>query len=490
MVKHTTLTLIFFTLSVLANAQVVEWSNQQKLKTKTNYTRIIGESPSGIYVLRGKSNELSRDLIIEKYKSNLALEASENLEQPYNAYIEKTLLLSDGILVIASQRNDTVAKVDLICWKINSQLKRVGSVKTLLQIDASKFRNNTTFYIQQSADQRNTAIVYFTEEDKTTTMVHIVGLNENFDAAYQKAFNITYKADDAVISGVECDNEGNAYLLVDFPKGGERKRKDKLRDFFLYSYYKAIDKTLEYVIGNDTTYIEDLGLSINNTNKLIMVAGTYTNELGSQAVDGTFVYAIDAATTLTKYSVVEPLSKAFVNKIVSTLLNETSNNITNLYIRKIIPRTDGGVVLVLEKFYETRQSYTYYANGFPQTASRITYNYDEIIVLSKNGEGKTTFNEFIKKSQTSMNDGGYYSSFVLLNAQDKLAFVYNANTNDEGDIMITTLNPLGTMETKILIKALSYYVQLMPAESKQISSNSSIICTLKDRRFTLMKLTY
>jgi hypothetical protein len=89
-----------------------------------------------------------------------------------------------------------------------------------------------------------------------------------------------------------------------------------------------------------------------------------------------------------------------------------------------------------------------------------------------------------------MNDGGYYSSFVMLNTNDKLSFIYNTTANDEGDIMISSINPVGQIDTRILIKSLSYYVQLMPPESKQINNSSTLICTLKDRRFTLMKLTY
>jgi hypothetical protein len=111
-------------------------------------------------------------------------------------------------------------------------------------------------------------------------------------------------------------------------------------------------------------------------------------------------------------------------------------------------------------------------------------------VLSKNNEGQTQFSDFIKKKQVSTNDGGYYSSFVLMNTKDKLAFAYNADTGEESDVLLSTINPIGQLDTKILIKALSYYVSLIPSESKQIDSNSSLICTLKDRRFTLMKLTY
>ncbi|MES2561082.1 MAG: hypothetical protein V4590_15165 [Bacteroidota bacterium] len=492
MVKQ--LTLILFTIFLCmetATAQIVEWSNQQKIKSKTSYTRIIGQNASGIYVLRGKNSEFTRDVILEKYKSNLALENTIELDNPYNSYIEKVLLQDDGVVVVSSQRNDSLRKVDLYALKVNALLQVSKQRKLLAQIDESAFKNNSDILIQPSVNKEYTTVLYYTQgTEKSSAVMHLHGFDGSLNATYTKTVNLQFDPDDIVVSGLECDNDGNAFVLVDYPKAGAKKRKDKeIRDFFLYGYYKTLDKILEYPIERDSAFINDIGLVVNNYKKTVCVAGFYSDDNSSKAI-GSFTYGIDATSTLVQYKSYELFPASFANKIITTMLNETGPHLTDLYIRKLIPRSDGGCVIVAEKYYETRQTYTYYANGFPQTASRTSFNFDEIIVISKNGEGVTQFADFIKKKQTSTNDGGYYSSFVLLNANDKLAFAYNADTNEESDVLISTINPLGQVDTKILIKALSYYVSLIPTESKQIGSNTSLICTLKDRRFTLMKLTY
>jgi hypothetical protein len=475
----------------LTYAQVVEWSNQQKLKSKTNYTRIVGENAGGIYLIRAKNGDFNRDIIVEKYKTNLALDKSNELDLPSGTYIEKYVLQDDGIGIITSKKNDSVPRIDVSCLKLNGSLQQTGQPKFLTKIDAAVFKNNTSIYFQSSVNRMHYSMMYFTNgTDKNSSVLHIQGFDEAMNSAYVKSFNIQFASDEVVISGFECDNEGNTYLLIDYPKAGEKSRKDKdVRDFFLYSYYKSLDKTLEYKIDQDSLFINDIGLVVNNYNKSVSVAGFYSRE-NNNKVTGSFVYSIDATSTLLKSKQFEDLNKNFTAKIISMMLNETGGTLSDLYIRKLIPRSDGGCTIIAEKYYESRQTYTYYANGFPQTASRVTYNYDEIIVLSKNAEGKTQFQDFIKKSQSSMNDGGYYSSFVLLNTNDKLSLVYNSDVSAEGDVMISSINPLGQLDTKILIKAMSYYVMLMPQESKQISAGSALICTLKDRRFTLLKLTY
>jgi len=468
--------------------QNVEWSNQQKVKSKTAYSQVIGENATGMYLVKCKNGGFATGITIEKYRSNLALENSIELKQPLGSIIEKMLLLNDGMLVVASKRNDSLPKVDVLCWKIDAALKN-GSIKTLTQIEAVLFRSNSSVYFQQSANKQNYTLSYFVNgNDKLNSTLHLHGFDDGLNETFHKTLTIAYAPNENVISGFEADDEGNIFMLIDFPKKDDGRKLKNLRDFYLYAYYKSLDKTLEYKLGYDSSFINDIGLAVNNYKKVITIIGTYAGE-NNNKVDGTFLYTIDAVSTVVSANLFEPLAKAFVLKISTTLLNETGNYLSDLYIRKIIPRSDGGCVLIMEKFYETRQTYTYYANGFPQTASRITYNYDEIIILSKDASGKTQHQEFIKKNQSSTNDAGYFSSFVLLNSTNKLSFIYSSDVGNEGDIMISSINPNGQLETKILVKSLSYYVMLMPSESKQVNANSTVICTMKDRRFTLMKLT-
>lgn len=104
--------LCFFSTHI-THAQLVEWSNQQKVKSKSSYSRVLGENTTGIYLARCKNSDFANDIIIEKYKGNLALESSIELKQPYGSIIEKLLLVSDGVVVVASIRNDSLPKVDV-----------------------------------------------------------------------------------------------------------------------------------------------------------------------------------------------------------------------------------------------------------------------------------------------------------------------------------------------------------------------------------------
>jgi hypothetical protein len=153
MVKQATLILFALFLCVASvNAQVVEWSNQQKVKSKTSYTKVLGQNASGIYLLRGKNAEFTKDVVLEKYKSNLALESSIEIDQSYNSNIETVLLQDDGVTVINSVRNDSTRKFEIYATKVNALLQTSRQHKLLAQIDEASFKSHDETLIQQSAN--------------------------------------------------------------------------------------------------------------------------------------------------------------------------------------------------------------------------------------------------------------------------------------------------------------------------------------------------
>lgn len=485
--------LVFLTGINFLHAQSIEWSNQQKVKSKTYYTQVIGQNSSGIYLLRSKTNDFAKELTLEKYKPNLSLELTKELPTTGGVYLEKMILLETGLLVFSSKKNPSTDMVDLFYQRLDENLNPVGSTNPVLSVPGQLFKDNNTFYVRTSANKKQFAIVYLTRgvADKTTSNMHIVTLNEEMAQVINKEFNMPHEVDDIYITSVEADNGGNCYVLLDFPKHKEKKGKNKdVRDFYLYTYALSEKKLISFELNKDSLHISDIGMGINNYNQSVSVAGFYSKEPDDNKVAGHFYYLLDIELMLIKTKTFEDFDKSFVAKVAGSMQNENNTHLSDLVVRRIIPRSDGGCVIVAEKYYESRQTYTYYVNGFPQNSSRTVYNFDEIVVISKKPDGTTQFRDFIKKKQTSISDAGYYSSFVLLNTNERLSFIYNSETGEEADVMISTLNPKGESDTRILIKALSYYVSIMPPESKQVSGNAAIISALKDKRFSLLRVTY
>ena len=489
--KHHIFFFLFLCLTIQGRAQVIEWSNQQKVKSKTYYSQVLGQNNAGIFLLRSRTNDFSKELTIERYKPNLTLEITRDLPVSNGIYLEKMMLRESGLIMFTSKKNYEQDKIEIIYYLLDDNFNVTGS-GVLLQVSSGLFKEEPEFYVRVSADRKffSIAFISLNGTDKYTSMINTYGFNDQLVQTFKKEYVLSYDVDDIYISGVETDNLGSTHMLIDYPKNVIRRSKEKeLRTFFLYSFLPAEQKPLTQEIGKDSLYIYDLALAVNNYHKSICVAGFYSKEKEDNKISGHFQYVLNMQTAALSTSAFEDFDKYFVAKVAGSMQNENAANITDLHIKRIIPRSDGGCLIVGEKYYESRQMYTYFVNGIPQTQSRMVFNYDEVIFISKNADGTTQFRDFIKKKQSSVGDAGYYSSFVLLNANDRISFIYNNDTGEESDVMISTVNPKGEMNTRILIKALSYYVSIMPPESKQVSSNAVIISTLKDKRFSLLRIT-
>jgi hypothetical protein len=487
MLKHFYVGIILIFLTRLSFCQSVEWSNPQKIKSKTGYSQIVGESASGVYVLRCKDNSFSRDVIIEKYKANLVQELSIPMPISINGILERVLLFDNIIYVFVSAKNNVSNKIDLLLQKLDENLKPIGNAQVLISINSEEIDNKTHFYIKHSSEKKFIGVMFLSKgKEKNISNLNLFCFDINMQQQYGKRYDLPHSTDDIFITSYDMGNEGDSYLLIDYPKLGVKKKASDSRSFFLYSYSLGMDKMLEYEVGQADTFIEEIGMCLNNYSKKISVAGFYSND-NSKKVAGYFYYVLDLTTNELITKRFENFPSDFISKRYNT---KSSDDLSDLYIRKMVARSDGGCLLLAEKYYLSRQTYTYYVNGFPQTNSRTVYNYDDVQMMSFNADGSLQFNNTIAKSQSSISDGGYYSSIVPIITPENLYVVYNYDVNTEGDMMLSYANNKGLMENKILVKAINASALIIPSETKQVSSNSILACSLRDKRFTLMRITF
>ncbi len=469
-------------------AQTIEWSNQQKVKSKTNYSQVMGQNASGIFIVKSRNNEFAKELTIEKYRLNLSLEDEKPLWQPAGTFIEKIFFTEQGLTIVASQKSGI--NIELIYWQIDNNLNVSVQPILMLQEPLQNLDQQSVFYIRTNAINELYSMVYFTKSDnKSTTTLNLASFNKTLQFIYKKQFPLPTLMQDIILTSVEVDNNSNIFILMDYPSKVQTNKKNEKRDFYLYAFYGEDNSLKDYMLSNDSFEIDDWGMAINNITKNVTIAGYYKFS-SSQKMQGTFLASLDLNINQLNPPKFVPIKAEFVNKVMGTTLTGSSDGLYDVYVRKIIPRSDGGCAIVGERYYESKQSYTYYVNGFPQTSYRIVYNYDEIIYFSLKADGTVQQQEFFKKKQSSMGDGGYYSSFITVNTGDRIAFIYNADVNTEGDVLISSVSPIGETDTRILIKSLSFYVSVLPVESKQVSLNSVLCSTFKDRKFSLMRITF
>ncbi len=482
--------ILFVLISIQLKAQTIEWGNPQKLKQKNLYNQVIGESGGNIFLLRGKDQEFRQELIIEKYKNTLGLDVSIPLPLSVNGSVERVLLLNDEIYVFISAKNTVKNQIDLLVQKLDLNFKILGNPMVLCSMTEKSFLSKRNIQIKSNANKDLIGIMFISLADDGKGILNLYQYDLKLQQRFGKQFNLSEEEKGVYTSAFDLSNSGETFVMIDYPLKDYNGERDDPRKFFLYVYYPTTDKILEYdIIGKDSFFIDELGMCLNNFNHTISVTGLYS-EKAKVETKGYFLRRYNYYSSNLEFSSSCLFDEYFLNKLSSARIEKFEPDLNDFYIRKIVPRSDGGLLVIAEKFFQTRQTYTYYVNNFPQTSTRIVYNFDETAVYSINPDGKIQFNEVIKKHQSSVGDGGYFSSFICIPTLDNIQIIYNNDGNEQTDIAMYTVNYKGMSQNKIIVKNANTNAAIIPTEYKQISANSGIICAIRDKRFTLMRISF
>lgn len=490
MYKHKLLSIfVIFIFSVKLKAQTIEFGQPIKVKSKINYTQIIGSNEQGSFLIRCRDNSFKKEVVIEKYNSKLTLDISKDMPLSIPAYVEKVMLVGQNIYVFVSAKNNTTNKIDFLVQKLDMNLNIAGGMVLLTSIDEFLLNDNVNLSIKSSINKKFfslSLVAKATQNNKEKSALYLFGFDQGLTQIYGKTFEISENINNIETTNSDIDNEGNFCTLLDFPKNTKSRKKNSSRKFVMYVYYNSTQTMLEYDIAKPEIEIDDIGFVVNNIKKQINLIGFYA-EAESNDNKGYFFETIDLQTTAIKNNI---LDTASLINLKSKISFSKTIDLNDLYIRKIIPKSDGGLFLIAEKYFLTRQSYTYYVNGFPQTNTRTVYNYNDIMLLSINADGLLENGDVINKEQQSISDGGYYSSVCSYINNDAIYTIYNSDVSQEGDVLMNKFDVKGKSESKILVKAINASLLIIPTDCKQISANSLLACTIRDKRFTLMRITF
>jgi hypothetical protein len=177
-------------------------------------------------------------------------------------------------------------------------------------------------------------------------------------------------------------------------------------------------------------------------------------------------------------------------------------------IRDFIPRTDGGLVALVESYFSyVVTTYTY--NG----AMMTTYHYvgNEILAININPDGTIEWLTVIEKKQHTTNDNGYYLSFADAVVNDKIYLLFNVNekqytkknemvfSNPQGFfssntsfLLATELQGNGKASSKVLFANKKEDIETIavPKLARQVEKNELIMMTARRKEQRLVRITF
>lgn len=476
-IQKSRLCLLIFILSTLStNAQVLQWSNATKLKGGAVFTKVIGENENGVYMLRYRNRFYNKNIILERFNNQLVFEQSINIELR-KARLSKLCFTPKGILVIKSKYLRPQKQNKLIAQWYDFNFEEKGEPVTLAITAAKDFSDRGNFRIRISDDLQKIAVLHSEASKTSNTVLHYKLYNASLQLLAQHTFDVAYPYEDLAMQDLLITNSAQLSILANVaPRPTKRNKTTN------FHWLTIVDSTFYDTPITDSVDLKSPTMVYNRPNDEATLVSFYALR-EQRGIVGTLFFTIDESLD-TGALVWGQFGEKLINDIAEDALSEGFN------ILQATPRSDGGMLIIAEQKDIATEDDIILVNGLPQSTSKNIYNFNEILVLNYDDSAYLDWHKLITKNQTTVNDGGYFSSVVIYTGPKYVQLLYNDQLRSSGDVMQHTIYNNGTEKSKKLLKAELDYVAIVPSEAKQVSSNKVIIPTSKNRRFALLKLVY
>ena len=464
-----------------ASAQVLQWSTPTKLKGTAVFTRVIGENEQGIYLLRYRNRFYSKNVILERYDHLLTLQNSKVIDLK-NARLSKIYMTPKGLLLIKSKYSRSTQQNILSGQWYDYGFKPIGPPVSLASSTPIEFGDRGNFRIRISDNLQNISLIYSEKTKTEEILIHHKLFDIALNLENEKHFELPFAYITFIISDFLVTNAGETNILCKNVTRERRKISSSINS--IYTIYNGEIK--DFLI-TDSVEIKSANLAYSRAEDAARIVAFYGIE-DTPGVLGTLSFKLSSDRT---YGILDcsPFPEKLINNVE---LNDRNNGAISegFGILEAIPRSDGGMLIIAEQKEVATEDDIILVNGIPQSTSKNIYNFNELLIISYDSSAFVDWHKVVTKNQTTVNDGGYFSSVAIYVGDKYIQLLYNDQIRSSGDVMQYTIYNNGVEESKKLLKTELDFVAIIPEESSQVSSNKLIIPTSKNRRFSLLKLVY
>lgn len=471
----------FFLTADRLPAQKMYFSNIPRLNSKAYYNKVIGENKGGIYVLRFRDPDLKGGFAIERYSPTLDFLESTELEFGKREKLIKVFTTDSGLCFVKIGFTKSEAVVTLLRtgYSLRGKQQAIEIYRS-----SSIYRNNELIKVMYSLNRRSVAI-WIAEPDADGFAKLLLYRSDGESNEFTQSTLLTRLNYRQVQFGKGAvSNQGESILILETTHDDRRRNDPNQEEHFLVSASKTNNPKLNG-LGDHRFFLSSYEAEVNEFTGEFEITGFYDYKK-REGASGVVRYRFLGDSICQPEF--QPFERRFVASLIGSKLENDGNSPEHFKVRKVIPRSDGGVLLVGEYFNVTQQMETFYLNGIPQTSSKSVYNYNDLIFISMDSAGNLEWQHHVNKRQSSFAGMSYLQSIGIYVCEKSVNLVYNDNSSQSNRVMHLKLTRDGVMESKIILNSENEYTAAIPMEGRQTGQNRFVTPLVQNRQTLLLQL--
>ena len=478
--------ILFFILAPFGSfAQAISASLEINRKMPIpNHFEYVRED-KGLVTLGNMTKRSSRYLGLSKFDDSFEKEWTRQvLEQNGRNNIDFMTVMGDQIMVFISEffPRDGMIRT----WYSQYDLEGNDiSEKVLLSESPNEKEHRVDLQYVRSINKRRLLCYKILDNDQKKEIITYTMFNEFAEVMLSGDLNFPYADDKMEVRKISISNNGVIYVLAKYYVNNRGRDPDDF-SFMIFRFLPGKPEPEEVRLDFGDVFITDLTFKVDKEEN-IYVAGFFSNKSSSQII-GTVYQKLNSITEReVTYS--EKFTEEFLSNFLSDRQIGRGAELKYFYLDDIVLRSDGGVVLIGEKFYTT---FNTFMDRMGYWVDQKVHHYDEIIIVSVSNEGKQEWSSMVSKRQSSESNLNLSYLDVITGGNVYLIYEYQPRKMPR-TIYINRASLGGEVSNRIPLmgkdsRGLSFY----PRSSEQISNREAIMFYRDDKNksFYLVKMEF
>ncbi len=493
MMRRLIVLLVFTFVVSVAGAQQMFVSPDAHDDFSLGYSKVIGQDDGGFYVLSSNlSLSITNDRVglrnrkyqLAYFTSTLIRKWSIPVVGKNESVPDAVSFFNDRVMIVSSAYDKSEGKVSYSVSFVDSSSK-IESIPVPVAVIAGIKGDYEKAKVIVSSSRSLFAIATREFSGESAGKLHAVIIDDQLKSSGVKSGTVSYEEKNFEISDYALSNEGDLVILALNSERVKLLSSKRKNDYLLYSAPSESSVFFEQNISGEIS-ITGIGVAFDNINRKAVLAGFYAEK---DSYIGAGIYY--ATLGMESGDSVKIATRGLDGQANIRLRGErnrgSSLDLVSYPIDRIVPRQDGGAVIVAEAAYTTE--YSFYDSFSQSFSRRLEYNFENIIIISINSSGAADWSTIVEKRQSSLDDGGMFSSFCSMLNSEQIGIVFNDQISRRGRILPVTINNMGKSE---IMKPFPQKegMLILPRGGKQISENEMVVPALIKRKLYFVKFVF